>query len=98
MRCPIWNPIPLLLTAALLAPGPGLAAQSVQLPGPIARPPVIDGRLDAGGGDGAARLSDCVQTDPGDNPPPSRRTEVFLAADQHTLYLAIHAYDDPALV
>lgn len=104
MHRPLCNFPRALVAPSLLAMAMGpalpaaLASQSVRLPGAIPRPPTIDGRIDPNEWAGAARLEEFVQTDPGDNSPPSRRTEVFIAADGQALYLAVHAYDDPTLV
>lgn len=87
--------VSLLGTLALSTP---LAAQTVELGPPPAHPPTIDGRLDDGEWSSAAHLDGFVQVEPGDNTPASRRTEIFLAADGRALYVAIHAYDDPAQV
>ncbi|HEX8687335.1 MAG TPA: sugar-binding protein, partial [Pyrinomonadaceae bacterium] len=60
--------------------------------------PVIDGRLDEEVWNGAARLKDFYQIEPGDNSTPSRATEVLLGYDARTLYLAFRAHDDPSKV
>jgi len=57
--------------------------------------PVIDGRLADDAWKSAAVFKDFYQTYPGDNTPPSRRTEVFLGYDSRMLYVAFHAYDEP---
>lgn len=75
-----------------------LAAQEVELGALLSQAPTIDGRLAPGEWAGASRLDGFVQVEPGENIPASRRTEVFLATDGRALYVAIHAYDDPALV
>src|SRR5204862_4900628 len=58
--------------------------------------PVIDGVLDDVVWRMAATLKDFYQTNPGDNTRPSFPTEVKIGFDAHNLYLAFHAYDDPA--
>ncbi len=73
-----------------------------------ARPPVvlahctdapdIDGRLEETCWSAAASLDGFVQTKPGDNTPASRKTEVLLAYDARSLYIAIRAADDPSRV
>jgi hypothetical protein len=58
--------------------------------------PVIDGRLDDVVWRSAAMFADFVQTQPGDNVAPSRRTEAFLGYDSRNLYVAFRAFDEPA--
>ena len=58
----------------------------------------IDGMLDDGGWDQAAKIGDFFETDPGDNVEPSVETEVRLTYDRHALYVAFHCYDDPATI
>ncbi len=58
-------------------------------------PPVIDGRLDDAIWTSAAVFKEFYQTDPGDNIPPSKPTEVFVGYDSKFLYIAFHAFDDP---
>lgn len=59
---------------------------------------VIDGRLNDESWRQAAIIKDFYQIQPGDNSPPSKPTEVFLGYDQHFLYIAFYAYDDPGKV
>ena len=61
-------------------------------------PPVIDGKLDDEAWKSATVLKDFYQTSPGDNIAPSKPTEVFLGYDSKFLYIAFHAFDDPAKV
>jgi hypothetical protein len=58
-----------------------------------AAPPVIDGVLQETEWLGAKKLELKFQVMPGDNSPPSERTEIFLTYDTQHLYLAFHAYD-----
>ena len=50
--------------------------------------PAIDGRLDDGVWSKAAIFGDFVQTQPGDNVPPSGPTEVMMGYDGKNLYIA----------
>jgi hypothetical protein len=77
--------------AAPVAP-PGSEDGVVRL-GQLARPPTIDGALGPGEWDGAGRVELGYQVQPGDNAPPTERTEVFLAADAERLYVAFRALD-----
>jgi hypothetical protein len=70
----------------------------VRLGPPLTRAPAIDGKLEEGEWSASTRLDRFVQTSPGDNTPASRATEVFLATDGRTLYLAVRAHDEPGLV
>ncbi len=60
--------------------------------------PIIDGQLDDDVWRTAAVFKDFYQTDPGDNIAPSRPTEVLLGYDSKFLYIAFHAFDEPASV
>lgn len=60
--------------------------------------PVIDGRLDDVVWRDAALFGDFVQTQPGDNVAPSRRTEALLGYDSKNLYVAFRAFDEPESV
>lgn len=62
------------------------------------KPPVIDGKLDDEVWKTAVTLKDFYQTNPGDNIAPSKPTEVMMGFDSKFLYMAFHAYDDPAKV
>ncbi len=61
----------------------------------VERPPVIDGKLDDDIWRQAAVFKDFYQINPGDNIAPSRATEVYLAYDARTLYIAFRASDEP---
>src|SRR5205085_599407 len=72
-------------------------ANPVRIPR-LEKPPVIDGKLDAGEWQGAAIFKDFFQTDPGYNVSASEPTEVFMGYDAHTLYIAFRCYDEPGKV
>ena len=55
--------------------------------------PVIDGKLDEEVWKSAAVLKDFYQIQPGDNIAPTQRTEVLMAKDATTLYIAYRCYD-----
>jgi hypothetical protein len=59
------------------------------------KPPVIDGRLDDEAWKQSVALRDFYQTQPGDNAPPSKPTEVMIGYDAKFLYFAFHCYDEP---
>lgn len=59
----------------------------------VLRAPSIDGRLDDGEWDGAARLTGFVQRDPVEGAPATERTEVLVARDATSLYVAFIAWD-----
>ncbi|MFQ6092719.1 MAG: DUF5916 domain-containing protein, partial [bacterium] len=58
----------------------------------------IDGRLDDQGWEGAARIGNFSETEPGDNVKPSVETEVWLTYNEQAMYVAFHCYDDPATI
>jgi Domain of unknown function (DUF5916)/Carbohydrate family 9 binding domain-like len=62
------------------------------------KPPVIDGRLDEEVWQASTVLKDFYQTQPGDNIPPSKETEVLLGYDEKYLYLGFRAHDEPGKV
>jgi len=55
--------------------------------------PVIDGVLNESEWRCAKKIELNYQVLPGDNAPPSERTEVFITYDKQHLYLAFHAFD-----
>jgi hypothetical protein len=69
-------------------------AQPVRVPR-FDKPPVIDGKPDEEVWKQGALFKDFLQTSPGDNIAPSRRTEMWMGYDSKTLYLAFHCYDEP---
>jgi hypothetical protein len=72
--------------------------REVVLAAPTA-PPQIDGVFGDAEWSGALTLELGFQTQPGDNVPPSERTEVRLAYDREHLYVAFRAFDrDPAAI
>src|SRR5262245_22266073 len=60
--------------------------------------PVIDGKLDEEVWRTAGVLKDFFQTEPGDNVKPPHSTEVRIGYDAKTLYIGIHATDQPGQV
>jgi hypothetical protein len=58
--------------------------------------PVIDGRLDEPQWKNAAEFTDFVQTEPGDQTAPSRKTIAYMGYDERHLYIAFMCFDDPA--
>jgi hypothetical protein len=54
----------------------------------LARPPTIDGQLGAGEWDGAARIADVTQIQPGNGTPPTEPTEFLIGYDDDNLYVA----------
>ncbi len=69
--------------------------RTVRLPGP---PPVIDGRLDDDAWHEGEWAGDYTQQMPTEGAKPSAPTELKILYDDHNIYIAIRAYDDPALV
>ena len=62
-------------------------------------PPDIDGRLDDAVWQDAARITEFVQRQPVDGAPATEDTDVFLAYDSSSIYLAFHAkYQDPGIM
>src|SRR5215204_6106665 len=75
-------------TAAQVPPiGPPLAVPRV------ADKIVLDGKLDDAAWQQAAVLDTFFETYPGDNTEPQVKTVVYLAYDQHSFYVGIHAFD-----
>src|SRR5438067_6239920 len=64
----------------------------------LAKPPVIDGKLDDEAWKQAVVLKEFYQTQPGDNIAPSKPTEVMIGYDAKTLFFGFHCYDDPTKV
>ena len=56
--------------------------------------PVIDGKIDDEIWKQAAVFKDFYQTSPGYNTAPSKPTEVYMAYDEHNLYVAFKCWDD----
>ena len=85
---------------AVTGQAPGTPEQPWQVDAPVVeKTPVLDGILAPGEWDGAAGFELGYQIDPGDNSPPSERTEVFVMRTSEFLYVAFHAHDrDPAAV
>src|SRR2546423_15405509 len=57
--------------------------------------PTIDGKLEDDVWKSAAIFKDFVQTSPGENIAPSKPTEVMMAYDATTLYIAFQCFDVP---
>jgi hypothetical protein len=90
-----------LLALTSLAAAP-VSAQAAP-PDPLQLPrfevaPTIDGVVDEPVWQTAATIEDFVETWPGDNVPPPRRTRVRLGVDATNLYVAIEADDEPGAV
>jgi hypothetical protein len=90
--------VPLLLAArkGSVALPPEKAAP-VRIPR-VERPPVIDGKLDDDIWRQSAVFKDFYQISPGDNIAPSLSTDVYMAYDARTLYIAFRAEDEPGKV
>jgi hypothetical protein len=58
----------------------------------------IDGQLNDPGWQGAAKIDNFVERDPGDNIPPLVETEVLISYDDDNLYIAFKCQDDPAKI
>jgi hypothetical protein len=88
------------LTILAASCGPSLAAASPGMEDRVVRiarfatAPEVDGKLDEDVWREAAVLEGFHQTQPGDNTPPSRATEVRLGYDTTALYIGIRAADD----
>lgn len=54
----------------------------------------IDGLLNEDAWKDAAVFKDFIQVAPGDNTPPSKRTEAYMMYDEHFLYLGFKCWDD----
>jgi Carbohydrate family 9 binding domain-like/Domain of unknown function (DUF5916) len=98
---PPCNWLARLVLAGLLALPSSIAAQrsfspedTVRIPR-IEAPIVVDGRLDDAAWAAASVLDGFVQTQPGDNIPPSVPTSVRLAWDDDALYFGFVAKDTP---
>ena len=62
-------------------------------------PPDVDGRIDDAVWRDAARITDFVQRQPTDGAPATEATDVYIAYDSSTIYLAFHAhYTDPSIM
>ncbi|MBL8207343.1 MAG: carbohydrate binding family 9 domain-containing protein [Blastocatellia bacterium] len=67
--------------------------------GKLTAPPKIDGVMNESEWSGASKAELNFQIEPGENITASEKTEVWLAADHATLYIAFHAYDsDPSAI
>ncbi|MEZ5345446.1 MAG: DUF5916 domain-containing protein [Pyrinomonadaceae bacterium] len=61
----------------------------------FAAPPVIDGRLDEEVWKTAAKFTDFIQSEPGDQVPPSKETIAYMGYDEKNLYIAYFCFDEP---
>ena len=68
---------------------------AVRLQGPA---PKIDGRFDDGAWNEGAWSGDYIQQLPVEGAAPSVKTELKILYDDRNVYIAIRAYDDPALI
>jgi hypothetical protein len=59
---------------------------------------LIDGDLADPGWSSAARATGFVEVRPGDNTPPANRSEAWITYDDHHLYVALIAWDDPSRI
>lgn len=72
---------------------PAEKTRDVSIP-KISLPPTIDGNIDDEAWKSAAVFKDFYQTQPGNNIAPSKPTEVYMAYDEHYLYVAFKCWDD----
>jgi hypothetical protein len=94
MRKPFWSSVVMSLIASRVGSEESSAGALVA---PLLEsPPVIDGVLSEGEWSAAARAELVYQIQPGDNSPPSERTEILVAYDARHLYLAVAAADSEA--
>ncbi|MEM9176423.1 MAG: carbohydrate binding family 9 domain-containing protein [Myxococcota bacterium] len=62
-------------------------------------PPKLDGRIDPGEWQDAARVDGLTQALPDEGAPPTQRTEVFIMTDEDHLYVAARLWDtDPSQI
>jgi len=93
LRPRIWP----LIGFLFLASGSGIAQTVPQAADGISRltrPLVLDGKMGDPGWKSATRYSDFKMRHPEAGHSPSERTEVYLAYDKATLYVAIRSFDD----
>jgi len=72
---------------------PASKSKPVKIPLTI-DPPVIDGNPNEDIWKTAAAFKDFIQTGPGDNIPPSKKTEAYMMYDTKHLYIAFKCWDD----
>ena len=58
----------------------------------------VDGVIEDGEWDKAARADNFVERQPGINLPPDVKTEVYITYDHDNLYVAFNCYDDPSSI
>jgi CubicO group peptidase (beta-lactamase class C family) len=92
LRARIWTLVGFLFLAA----GQGLAQAPAGADGIIrlAQPLVLDGKMGDRGWKSATRYADFKMRHPDAGKSPSERTEVYLAYDAPTLYVAIRSFDN----
>jgi CubicO group peptidase (beta-lactamase class C family) len=93
LRAQIWT----LAGFVFLAAGSGIsqaAPQGADGIGKLTRPIVLDGKMGDPGWKSATRYEDFKMRHPAAGQSPSERTEVYLAYDAATLYVAIRSFDD----
>jgi hypothetical protein len=98
----------LLLSAPRPAPSPAPPRSPAQTPPPAAKtvqavraaePIVVDGRLEEAVWRAAPAAAGFTQNDPDDGKPATEATEVWVAYDDHALYVAAYCHDsDPAKI
>src|SRR5688572_10844237 len=65
----------------------------------VEQPPTIDGRLDDGQWQNAARIGTFVQQSPAEGAPATEQTDVYVAYDNNHLYFGFHAhYSDAGMI
>jgi len=92
-RARIWTLVGFLFLAA----GHGIAQAAPEGADGISRltrPLVLDGKMGDPGWKSATRYADFKMRHPEASHSPSERTEVYLAYDKATLYVAIRSYDE----
>lgn len=87
-----------LLVLAATCPALAAGADEPVTLARFAEPPVVDGLIDDVAWSAATRFAGFVETYPGDNTVPAQKTEVLMGYDAKALYVAFHAYDNPAEV
>jgi CubicO group peptidase (beta-lactamase class C family) len=93
LRAQIW----ILTVFFLLASGNGIAQAAPEGAGGISRltrPIVLDGKMSDPGWKSATRYTDFKMRHPEAGRSPSEPTEVYLAYDATTLYVAVRSFDD----
>jgi len=85
--------------AAVLLVSAGLFGLNTLEIAPAKKPPVIDGKLDAGEWDGAFKMTEFKTFQPDYGKDPSQKSEAFFLYDPDNLYFAFRCYDtDPSKI